>query len=755
MGKLNTVNDLPNFGNQAHMEACEGCATGKSTVAPIPKGPRQRASQKLEEIHSDVCGPFPTPTTQGFRYFVTFIDGHTDMCWIYILKKKSEVFEKFKKFKKEVEKESGMKIKKLICDNGGEYLDQRMKTFLEEEGIKCKATAPYSPFQNGIAERRNRTLLEAVRSMLSHSGMEKSFWAEALLTANFTFQRIGKQVLKGLSSIEAWTGQKPSVKNLRSFGCEAYVHIPKEKRRKLDDKARKLIFIGYDNEGDCYRFVDDKKNLIRSRSAKFIENVNLSLENMNIQDSSDDENIDQEKINVSNKEAQKSETSDSATVQRKRSRSESPSDDIRRTRAKPGTPSTHSRTIEKSEKLRQLEPKNYKEDSESEDSEHGDSDSDYMQDINHSGKSGKIFIAKSKTSDPDTLEYWETRLLKDEVEDWDKSIQVEINGLRKNGTYEMVKLPEGKRAVQSKLVFRRKRNQFNQPVKFKCRMVGKGFTQKYGTDYTNTYSPVMGGTTLRLLLIVALKKNLKIAQVDFEAAYLNSKLEEEIYLQQPREINIEPEFPAEEGWVMHLKKGLYGLKQSARAWYLTLKTSLESYGFKRLNSDWSVWTRWENNSLQIVAVYVDDLLIFAKTDAEILQIKRELKKEFIITETSGGIGFFIGIFIENLNGNYYLSQQALVEKMLGNVEDLNLQPTRTPMENNIKLSKDDCPKNDAERKLVAELPYRKLLGSLLYLANNTRPDLSFAVGFLARYASNYGLKHWEYLLRVVENIARG
>ncbi|RKP16858.1 hypothetical protein ROZALSC1DRAFT_7338, partial [Rozella allomycis CSF55] len=67
MGKLNTVNDLPNFGNQAHMEACEGCATGKSTVAPIPKGPRQRASQKLEEIHSDVCGPFPTPTTQGFR----------------------------------------------------------------------------------------------------------------------------------------------------------------------------------------------------------------------------------------------------------------------------------------------------------------------------------------------------------------------------------------------------------------------------------------------------------------------------------------------------------------------------------------------------------------------------------------------------------------------------------------------------------------------------------------------------------------
>ena len=160
------------------------------------------------------------------------------------MKRKSEAFEKFKEFKASVETESGMKIKAIRADRGGEYLSEVFQCFLKESGIQPQFTAAYSPQQNGISERLNRTLIEAARSMLNHAGLSNVFWAEAVSTATYLRNRMVSSALKtGETPYLLWYGEKPNLSHVRVFGCAVYVHI--SDRRKLDKKARKLRFIGY------------------------------------------------------------------------------------------------------------------------------------------------------------------------------------------------------------------------------------------------------------------------------------------------------------------------------------------------------------------------------------------------------------------------------------------------------------------------------------------------------------------------------
>ena len=245
---------------------------GKHHRSKFPINEHERAKEPLALVHSDLCGKMNAKSLSGAEYFLTFIDDHTHYVWIYNLKHKDEVFGKFLEWKALVEKSTGRKLKVFRTDNGGEYTSDEFENFLKKEGITHQLTVPKTPEQNGVAERMNRTLVESVRSMLADAKLPYKFWAETLSTAVYLRNRSPSTAVKGKTPFEAWNGEKPNVKHLRIFGCEAYAHVPKDERKKLDSKSRKCILLGYGTVIKGYRLYDpERARVFYSRDVQFNE----------------------------------------------------------------------------------------------------------------------------------------------------------------------------------------------------------------------------------------------------------------------------------------------------------------------------------------------------------------------------------------------------------------------------------------------------------------------------------------------------
>ena len=189
-----------------------------------------RSKRKLQCVHSDVCGPMPTESIGGKKYFVTFIDDYSRCCSVYFIQPKSEVVDKFKEFEAATTTDSGQRVCVLWSDNGGEYVSLEFETYLKSRGIRHELTVPHSPQQNGVAERMNRTLMESARSMLAHAGLPDSYWAEAVATAAYLRNRTPTTAFEEKKTpYERWYGKKLNLSHLKVFGCIAYAHIPDSK----------------------------------------------------------------------------------------------------------------------------------------------------------------------------------------------------------------------------------------------------------------------------------------------------------------------------------------------------------------------------------------------------------------------------------------------------------------------------------------------------------------------------------------------
>ncbi|XP_071940050.1 uncharacterized protein [Coffea arabica] len=213
---------------------CESCILGKKHRDPFPKGKAWRANRPLELIHSDLCS-VEIPSNGGSKYFITFIDDFNRKTWV------------------------GTEY--LVCDD-----------YLVESGIKHQLTAKYTSQQNGVAERKNRTVMDMVRSMMHSKGIPKSFWVEAVSCAIYVLNKCPARCNFGKTPQEVWTGMKPDISHFKVFGCLAYVHVPDHLRKKLDDKAEKCIFIGYSHETKGYKlFNPDTRKVIVSKDVTFNE----------------------------------------------------------------------------------------------------------------------------------------------------------------------------------------------------------------------------------------------------------------------------------------------------------------------------------------------------------------------------------------------------------------------------------------------------------------------------------------------------
>ncbi|KAE8673308.1 hypothetical protein F3Y22_tig00111794pilonHSYRG00058 [Hibiscus syriacus] len=252
------------------LSLCENCITSKQHQLKFNTS-NSRAKSVLELVHSDV---WQTPVTSlgGANYFVSFIDDYSRRCWVYPIKKKSDVFSTFKNFKARVELDSGNKIKCFRTDNGGEYTNEEFDDFCRKECIKRQFTVANTPQQNGVAERINRTLLERTRAMLRDACLKKSLWAEAVNTACYLVNRAPSTAIELKTPMEMWTGKPADYSNLHVFGSIVYVLYNAQEISKLDPKSRKCKFLGYANGVKGYRLWDPTaRKVIISRDVIFVE----------------------------------------------------------------------------------------------------------------------------------------------------------------------------------------------------------------------------------------------------------------------------------------------------------------------------------------------------------------------------------------------------------------------------------------------------------------------------------------------------
>ncbi|CAL2241924.1 unnamed protein product [Prunus armeniaca] len=286
MNLLSKESILPPLNHHEQDKTCIECAKGKLTN--LRKKGAIRSEKLLEIIHTDICGPFPVNTHDGFSYFITFTDDFSRYGYVYLITEKSKALKMFKIYKAEVENQLDSKIKVVRSDRGGEFYGKFTEkgrnpgpfaNFLQQEGIVAQYTNPGTPQQNGVSERRNRTLIEMVRSMMCCAKLPTFLWGEALKTANYLANRIPTKATNKIP-YEIWCKRKPSLAHLRTWGCKAEEKLYNPMQKKLDSKTVSCFFIGYPDRTKGYRFYCPKNNtrFVETQRAIFIEEEEEGLD---------------------------------------------------------------------------------------------------------------------------------------------------------------------------------------------------------------------------------------------------------------------------------------------------------------------------------------------------------------------------------------------------------------------------------------------------------------------------------------------
>jgi hypothetical protein len=253
---------------------CVGCVLDKHYPDIFDKRASWHASGPLQLVHNYLCGPLSSPYFSRCMYFLTFIDDFSRRTWVYFLKLKSDFFDKFLAYKALVEKQSGHQIQKLRTDNGGEYVNNNLTIYFTTQGIQMQQTFPYTPQQNGVSERKNCTLKEMANCMIQSKGLSLKYWVEAINCANYIVNLTPTKALKNITPEEVWTKIKPYASHLCVFGSITWAHILDEKRKALQPKCEKCIYVGYSEDVKGYRLLQPHCNeIIIRRDVKFDENL--------------------------------------------------------------------------------------------------------------------------------------------------------------------------------------------------------------------------------------------------------------------------------------------------------------------------------------------------------------------------------------------------------------------------------------------------------------------------------------------------
>ncbi|KAL0641846.1 hypothetical protein Bca4012_102697 [Brassica carinata] len=758
---------------------CEACILGKHcrTVFPTSETTYEHC---FDLVHSDVWTA-PCMSRDSHKYFVTFIDEKSKYTWLTLLPSKDRVLEAFMNFQAYVSNQYNATVKVLRSDNGGEYISNAFKSHLAKHGIVHQTSCPYTPQQNGVAERKNRHLMEVARSMMFHTNVPKRFWGDAVQTACYLINRVPTKILKNLSPFEVLNKSKPFIDHLRVFGCVCYVMTPGEQRNKLEAKSTKAMFIGYSITQKGYKCYDpEARRVMVSREVKFIESKGYYEEKEweNLKDLSQAPSdrattlrVLLEKLGIGLSQDQES----------GRRESSNPTSETERT-----TPLDHERGngTESHEQVQNQEDSGQHNQEVTQEVESGAQSSgdgqsedgqepqeEQVQELRRSTRvkrdasnwvNTRVYYNAQAVEHPSQAmcsfaefpdEHTAFTVSLDEsyiprtyeeamaLKEWRDSVADESGAMIKNETWYESELPKGKKAVTSKWVFTIKFHPDGRIERRKSRLVARGFTQTYGEDYVETFAPVAKLHTIRIVLSLAVNLEWDLWQMDVKNAFLQGELEDEVYMHPPPGL----EHLVKNGNVLRLRKAIYGLKQSPRAWYNKLSTTLNGRGFRKSELDHTLFTLNTPSGIVVLLVYVDDIIITGSDKEEIQATKDFLKSVFEIKDL-GEMKYFLGIEICRSKEGFFLSQRKYTLDLLKDAGKLDGKTAKTPLEDGYKVPREGEIENSPPFK-DAKL-YRKLVGKLIYLTI-TRPDICFAVNQVSQHMQIPKEHHWGMVNRLL------
>ncbi|KAJ9552913.1 LOW QUALITY PROTEIN: hypothetical protein OSB04_016958 [Centaurea solstitialis] len=637
---------------------CQSCLSGKMTKEPFNKD-NERASDLLEIVHTDVCGPVSHEARGGYQYFITFTDDFSRYGYVYLMRHKSESFEKFKEYQNEVQNQLDRKIKFLRLDRGGEYLSQEFGNHLIECGIVSQLTPPYTPQMNGVSERRNRTLLDMVRSMMCHSTLPVSFWGHALETAAHILNRAPTKSVEK-TPYELWKGKKPKMSFLKIWGCEVYVKRPTSE--KLKPKSDKCFFVGYPKTTMGYYFYNPEENKVFvARNGKLLEEKFLSSGNTR-EDVVDEENttpIVEPEIQHENVEPQSEPIEEVQTQDLRRSNRVRQEPDrylgflVTQDSGDLNEPTSYGEAVSDSESEQWQEAmkaemqsmydsqvKHYtREDVVDEENttpivepeiqhENVEPQSEPIEEVQTQDlrRSNRVrqepdrylgFLVTQDSGDLNEPTSYGEAVSDSESEQWQEAMKAEMQSMYDSQVWELPDLTQHCRAVGRKWVFKKKTDMDGNVHTFKARLVAKGFTQTHGMDYDETFSSVAMLKAIRILMAISAYFNYEIWQMDVKTAFLNGKLTEDVYMEQPEGF----EDPKNPNKVCKLLKSIYGLKQASRSWNLHFDERIKEFGFAKSEFEPCVYTKFSGSIVTFLVLYVDDILLIGNDVPTLQSVK--------------------------------------------------------------------------------------------------------------------------------------
>ncbi|KAJ9560929.1 hypothetical protein OSB04_006089 [Centaurea solstitialis] len=750
----NLVIGLPDF-RYTKESLCSACEKGKQTRASFKSKQISSISSPLQLLHMDLFGPVNVQSIGGKKYTLVIVDEYSRYTWVFFLRAKSDAPEEIILFVRKMEKLNNLTVRSIRSDHGTEFKNSTLESFFEQKGISQNFSSVRTPQQNGVAERRNRTLIEAARSMLSEANLATQFWAEAVNTACYTQNRslIVKRFRR--TAYELFRNRKPSIKHLHIFGCVCYILNNKDNLGKFDSKSDDGIFLGYSSISKTYRVFNKRRQAIE-------ETIHVKFDESGPTFPHPNDNTEINQWADSFFQVPEPPIADPSPQDLPDGFEEDPipPSDITTPPLINATPITQITPPEPDQ------PTNSEDFSQTTVSEPSPTNLLPDPSSNEASTSGQVYqppalrwtkdhpidqVLGNPSSGVKTrrqagnvclyvnfISENEPKEIDDALRDpaWVSAMQEELAEFIRNNVWLLVPRPRKRTIIGSKWIFRNKLDEIGTIIRNKARLVAQGYRQEEGIDYDETFAPVARLEAIRLFLAFAAHMNFKVYQMDIKNAFLNGKLNEEVYVAQPPGF-VDPKFPDH---VYKLNKALYGLKQAPRAWYDTLSTFLLSKGFVRGKIDSTLFLKKYPKHILLVQIYVDDI-IFGSTNPKLCEKFELLMKSEYKMSMMGELTFFLGLQIKQSEKGIFINQGKYVHEMLKKFDLTSCTPMKTPMAPPLSLDK------DSKGKPVDVTLYRGMIGSLLYLTAS-RPDIMYSTCLCARYQAEPKESHLTAVKRI-------
>ncbi|OQR85565.1 RNA-dependent DNA polymerase [Achlya hypogyna] len=661
-------------------EPCLDCAVGKQGRSKQPRTDTSTSAPTDEigaVISSDCVGKLSPPDRFGNRYFVNYVDHGSGYTAVYPIKKKSHQERTAMAFISMFERQFNVKVKTFRSDRGGEYRSETFQSYLAQHGITHQLTERHTSASNGKSERMHRTLLNGARAMLFGTDLPSSFWSYALKYQAYLRNRVpSKANAKYKAPIEILTGHVPPVDHVLAFGSVCTVHVPPQSKG-IVRRAEVGRILGINLATKAY-------DVWVPRTARVITSKDIQ----NISAPRSPNKVFAETLTNSFQRLTIKTTHNQLAKVTEHHKAKTPA-------------------LRRSDRLQHLVP-----------AAEGDAQAMMVTTVNEPRNPSEALNGP-------------------QAKEWQTAMQSEIDNLIQNGTWELVAKPTDTNIVGHKWVYKVKFDSNGEVERFKARLVAQGFSQRYGVDFTETFSPVIRQPSVRILLVIATHLDVPVLHLDVPQAYVKADLDTTVYMSLPALIPGDPATQA-----LLLRKSLYGLKQSGRMWHEDINATLIALGYNKSQPDPCLFYKWTSGGLTMIGLYVDDIIALTQDKLYLQSTIKALEDKYQV-KTLGHVSRCLGINVHRSTSGMFLEQTALVDELLTKHKMADCHPQSTPIAVEHHLFEDGGPSD------VTSSEMREIVGSLLWLASCTRPDIAFATNLMARFLNSPNEHHGRQIRRML------